>query len=213
MGPSVRHDHRMTAEHWEAAYRDASQHSWDQAAATVDLVLLEQVGLALEDSVVDVGGGDGAFVQTLLERGHRDLTVVDVADEALDAGRRRVGERQHEVDWVRSDIRTWEPHRTWRVWHDRAAFHFMTEEEDREGYRRALAGATSRGSLICVGTFAPDGPSHCSGLPVARYDPDHLAEALGGNQLDLDLMDSGHEDHETPGGAVQRFTWVMLSRR
>ncbi|MFA6297593.1 MAG: class I SAM-dependent methyltransferase [Nocardioides sp.] len=200
----------MTTEHWQAAYENATEHSWDQTGAGADLALLDEAGLHVDDSVIDVGGGDGAFSEALLRRGHQDLTVLDIASSALDAGRARLGEAQSRVQWISTDVRAWVPDRTWRIWHDRAAFHFLTTEDDRKGYRRALASATEAGSLVCVGTFAENGPTHCSGLPVARYSPEGLAEALRGGELDLDLLATGHEAHRTPHGATQEFAWVVL---
>jgi trans-aconitate methyltransferase len=202
----------MTAEHWQAAYEAADQHSWDQTTPTVDLELLDRGGLRSTDSVIDVGGGDGAFTQTLLARGHEDLTVLDIADSALDAGRRRLGAQRDTVDWVRADVRAWTPDRSWRSWHDRAAFHFLITEQDRADYRRALALATTTGSLVCVGTFADDGPTHCSGLPVARYTPGDLAAALRGDTLDLEPLSTAREGHRTPQGAEQPFVWALLRR-
>jgi trans-aconitate methyltransferase len=202
----------MTAEHWQAAYEAADQHSWDQTSPTVDLELLDQGGLGPADSVIDVGGGDGAFAQSLLARGHEDLTVLDIADSALDAGRHRLGVRREAVDWVRADVRAWTPDRTWRIWHDRAAFHFLTADQDRAAYRRALSLATAAESLVCVGTFADDGPTHCSGLPVARYTADGLVDAVRGDTLDLEPLSSARETHRTPHGTDQQFVWVLLRR-
>lgn len=202
----------MTAEHWQQAYENAAQHSWDQATAGADLSLLEQAGLSPEDSVIDVGGGDGAFTEALLHRGHVDLTVLDIARSALDAGRRRAGSSEEAVDWIRADVRTWRPERTWRVWHDRAAFHFLTSDEDRAAYGGAVALATAPGSLVCVGTFAEDGPTHCSGLPVERYTASRLGAELGGLVPGLEPVATADERHRTPTGAEQPFVWVLLRR-
>ena len=53
-------------------------------------------------------------------------------------------------------------------WHDRAAFHFLTADQDTylEVWKRTLV----PGGHAIIGTFAPDGPTGCSGLPVACYD-------------------------------------------
>lgn len=202
----------MTAEHWQAAYAAADQHSWDQTTPAVDLEMLDRGGLRPTDSVVDVGGGDGVFTQTLLARGHDDLTVLDIADSALDAGRQRLGAHRDTVVWIRADVRTWTPERSWRIWHDRAAFHFLTTDQDREEYRHALSLATAADSLVCVGTFADDGPTHCSGLPVARYTEADLVEVLRGDALDLEPLSTAREVHRTPQGAEQHFVWALLRR-
>jgi SAM-dependent methyltransferase len=203
----------VSAEHWQSAYETADQHSWDQQTPAVDLEMLVDAGMRPADAVVDVGGGDGAFTRALQERGHGDLTVLDIAEQALTAGRARLGDRHGEVTWIAADVRGWVPPRRWDVWHDRAVFHFLITDADRAGYRRALAAATGPGSLVCVGTFAEDGPTQCSGLPVARYDVTSLAEELRADGLvDLELVGTRRETHLTPRGTPQPFSWALMRR-
>jgi hypothetical protein len=63
---------------------------------------------------------------------------------------------------------------------------------------------------VVVGTFAAHGPTQCSGLPVTRYDADRLRDAVAAvSGVDWQLQTSAAEDHRTPAGAVQPFTWVV----
>jgi hypothetical protein len=117
------------------------------------------------------------------------------------------------VTWVVSDVRSWRPPRRYDCWHDRAVFHFLVDADDRAGYGAALGAGTAAGALAVVGTFAADGPQTCSGLPVARYDGDALRAALAAaSGVDWQPVDAADEEHRTPRGVVQPFTWVVLRR-
>ena len=58
-----------------------------------------------------------------------------------------------------------------------------------------------------IGTFASDGPTHCSGLPVQRHDSDDLVELLGGADA-VEVVAACREVHHTPSGAGQAFAWI-----
>jgi hypothetical protein len=199
--------------HWERVYRGGGAHSWDQHEPTVTLRLLENAGVRRDASVIDVGGGDGALTAALIRRGYGDLTVLDISEQGLAAGRRRVGSAAERVAWVVADVRSWRPRRTYGCWHDRAVFHFLVDPGDRAGYGLALWAGTGPGAVAVVGTFAADGPQMCSGLPVARYAAASLADTLRAvSDVDWQRQDEVSEEHHTPAGAVQPFTWVVLRR-
>jgi SAM-dependent methyltransferase len=200
-------------EHWDAVYRRHDVHSWDQARPTVALGLLDGVGVPADATVIDVGGGDGALAGALLDRGHTDITVVDLSAEALAAGRERLGAASDVVSWRVADIRRWRPERSFDLWHDRAVFHFLVDPADREAYGEAMRSGTAPGAVALIGTFAADGPTQCSGLPVSRYDADSLIDIVRrASGLDWRLLQSATEDHRTPSGALQPFTWIALRR-
>ena len=205
---------RSDPRHWDSVYRGGGAHSWDQQEPELTLELLDRAGIGPAASVVDVGGGDGALATALLRRGHRDVTILDISEQGLAEGRRRLGAAAADVRWLVTDVRTWTPRRTWDVWHDRALFHFLVDPEDRSHYGAALRRGTGPGSAALVGTFATDGPSTCSGLPVQRYDVDALIEEIvAASGVDWELALSAREEHRTPAGAIQPFTWVVLRRR
>src|SRR5207253_535409 len=131
---------------------------------------LARIGAKPSQSLVDIGGGASTLVDALLDRGWHDLTVVDIAAPALAASKARLGERADSVVWEAADIRSWSSGRSFDLWHDRAAFHFLTDAVDRVAYRRVLDEGTHAGSHVIIATFALDGPDKCSGLPVRRYD-------------------------------------------
>jgi 2-polyprenyl-3-methyl-5-hydroxy-6-metoxy-1,4-benzoquinol methylase len=197
--------------HWDAAYaRGPEAVSWFQEQAAVSLRLIDGLGLAAEAPVIDVGGGASPLAGALLDRGLRDITVLDISAHALSAARDRLGPRAAAVTWLQADLRTFTPARRYALWHDRAVLHFLTDPEDRRGYARCVADAVAPGGHAILATFALDGPERCSGLAVQRYDAAGLAALLGDR---FDLVADEREQHRTPGGATQRFTWIVARRR
>lgn len=199
------------ARHWDDRYASTADReaSWFQARPTASLELLAVAGAGPLSALVDVGGGDSRLVDHLLAGGWRDLTVLDVSAAALTRAQSRVGATAA-VSWVTADVRAWEPARTYDVWHDRAVFHFLVEAADRRAYVEKMRSALAPGGLVVVGTFAADGPTECSGLPVVRYDADSLVAALGDA---YDEVARRRDEHRTPLGAVQPFTWVAVRAR
>ena len=200
-----------SAARWDDAYRHGdTSRSWFQTQAVVSLRLLDATGVRPTDSVVDVGGGASTLVDALLERGHHDLTVLDISAEGMRTAQQRLGANASQVNWLDADLLTWTPNRTWHVWHDRAVLHFFATDADQQHYLHALDRGTMRGSVAVLATFAPDGPQQCSGLPVARYDVEQLTALLGPT---WDLLTKTREEHITPTGATQPFTWAAFRRR
>jgi trans-aconitate methyltransferase len=196
---------------WNDVYeRSPSELSWYQAEPVVSLELIDALGVERDESVVDIGGGASSLAGRLLERGFTDVTVVDVAQSALAKARGLLGDAAGEVTWLVQDVRRWQPDRRYSLWHDRALFHFLVEDADRRRYLDAVERALGAGGRVVIATFAPDGPERCSGMPVVRYDGAGLAAAFGPG---FELVHERREEHHTPRGAIQPFTWVALRRR
>lgn len=198
-------------DHWTHVYEEKAPTSvsWYQPTPEPSLRALRKFGASPSSSVVDVGGGASTLVDALLEQGWQDITVLDIAVPALDAAKARIGPLSDRIHWEVADITEWRPARKFGIWHDRAVFHFLTEPKQRVAYRRALKEGLTSGGLAIVATFALDGPEQCSGLPVQRYDPANLADALGQS---LQLIEGWREEHVTPWGAKQSFNWCAFRR-
>jgi 2-polyprenyl-3-methyl-5-hydroxy-6-metoxy-1,4-benzoquinol methylase len=197
--------------HWERVYTTKGERevSWFQENPVPSLELIGLAGLPTDAAVIDIGGGASRLVDALAERKIGKITVLDLSAVALDAARERLGEKGADVKWVVADVTTWEPSQTYDLWHDRAAFHFLTDASDRSAYVGNLKKAVRPGGHVIIGTFALDGPERCSGLPIMRYDAGVLGAILG---IEFDLMDSRRHDHTTPWGAVQRFQFSTFRR-
>ena len=201
-------DTEIRATHWDDRYRSAGAErvSWFEPEPQQSLALLEMVGAGPSSSVIDIGGGASLLAGRLVEQGYVDVSVLDISQEALDVAEARMA-RPDAVTWIKADLLGWVPDRRWHVWHDRAVFHFLTEEGDRATYRSLLRRAVEPGGAAIIATFGEDGPTSCSGLPVARYSPKQLIAEIGPGFTEIS---SGGFDHVTPAGSTQKFTWVAL---
>lgn len=204
-------DPSTTTAHWDGAYARGEQTlSWYAPSAAGSVRLINAADVPSSAAVIDIGGGTCRLIDALIERGFEDLSVLDVSEAALVETQRRLAAHAAKVHWLVQDIRDWRPHQTYGLWHDRAVFHFQANHADRDAYLAALNAGTAPGSVAVFGTFAPDGPTSCSGLPVQRYSPEQLAVTLG-DQWQLESAED--EQHTTPTGTVQSFSWAVLRRR
>ncbi|HET7601397.1 MAG TPA: class I SAM-dependent methyltransferase [Gemmatimonadales bacterium] len=197
-------------EHWEQVYRTRApeQVSWYQPAARTSLALIRRVAPAIGAAILDVGGGASRLVDGLLDAGYRDITVLDLAADALAAARSRIGDRASQVRWIAADIvSAGLPGAAYDIWHDRAVFHFLTDAADRVRYVAQVKQALKPGGHLLMATFALDGPPRCSGLDVVRYSAQSLRDELGPG---FDLVDTVREEHQTPSGAIQRFQYSLF---
>lgn len=198
--------------HWENVYatKGEDQVSWFQETPAPSLELIELVGAVGSSGIIDIGGGASRLADWLVAKGYEDVTVLDLSAAALASARSRMGDRADRVTWIAADVTAWEPSRTYDVWHDRAAFHFLTEPNDKIAYVARLRRALRPGGHAIIGTFAPDGPERCSGLVVSRYDADSLATTLGQG---FELIDARRHEHTTPWGATQKFQFSTFRRQ
>ena len=198
------------AEHWDSVYLSSTVHSWTEQYPADSMRMLESAGVCATDSVIDIGGGDSRLAATLLTAGYRDVSVLDVSSRVIATEQGQVTNGSGVIEWITADVRCWVPRRARDVWHDRAVFHFLTEPADQRRYIQVLESGIRPGGAVVIGTFAPEGPTHCSGLPVARYSAKSLLAALGPG------FDPIHTDcmlHTTPNGVTQSFTWVAAQRK
>lgn len=205
-------EHMQSKEHWERVYtrKDPTGVSWFQEHAGQSIELIRQTGVASDAAIIDVGGGASTLVDDLLAAGYTDLTVLDLSDTALSAAKARLGERENLVSWLVGDVTQLElPIHAYDVWHDRAVFHFLTTQEERDAYIQSVLRAVKPGGSVIVATFAEDGPEQCSGLPVMRYSAEALHAEFG---APFTLLRKEREEHLTPVGTVQRFIYCLCRK-
>jgi SAM-dependent methyltransferase len=197
--------------HWENVYTTKGENevSWYQQSPAPSFELIMQAGATHASAIIDIGGGASRLVDHLVDQGFEDITVLDLSAAALEAARRRLESRADRVHWIVADATAWEPVKAYDIWHDRAAFHFLTDENDRAAYIARLARGVKAGGHAIIGTFALDGPEKCSGLPVARYDSASLTLALGS---EFRLVDTRRHEHATPWGSRQMFQFSVFRR-
>jgi SAM-dependent methyltransferase len=197
--------------HWETVYitKGEKEVSWFQENPALSLELIDLAQLTPESAIVDIGGGASRLVDCLLARGFENVTVLDVSQSALGAAKARLGDLAEKVQWLVADVTTWEPPQTYDLWHDRAAFHFLTDDAARSAYVGRLKKALKPTGHVIIGTFALDGPERCSGLPVTRHDAGSLARTLG---PEFQLINTRPHEHVTPWGSRQQFQFSIFRR-
>lgn len=199
---------------WEDAYRNKlpSERSWTQDIPSESLQYIDQLSLPCSTPIVDIGGGSSHLAEQLLHKNFADISVLDISKSALQESKLRVEELhpdQKMIQWIAADITTWSPPRTYGLWHDRAVFHFLVDTQQQQQYVRTVENATQSGAHVIMSTFAMDGPEMCSGLPVQRWSSLSLAAMFADN---FSTLESRVQQHITPWGSTQSFTWLVLRR-
>jgi ubiquinone/menaquinone biosynthesis C-methylase UbiE len=197
--------------HWDNVYikKDETEVSWFQENPAQSLELIAEVGASPDTIIIDIGGGASRLVDSLVAKGFRAVTVLDLSEAALKTAQARLGRRAASVRWVVADVTTWEPSQEYDIWHDRAAFHFLIDEKDRAAYVKRLRRALKVGGHAIIATFALEGPEKCSGLPVMRYDATSLGQTLG---PEFKLEHTLRHEHATPWGSHQAFQFSVFRR-
>lgn len=196
--------------HWEKVYATKQPHevSWTQEVPRSSLDLIQDLGLALDARIIDIGGGDSRLVDHLLERGYMNVSVLDISGEALQRAQQRLGEKAAQVTWIESDILDFQPQGQYDLWHDRAAFHFLTTTAQIQQYVERVNAAARQ--YLVLGTFSDEGPLKCSGLEVRRYDEEGLQAQF---QAQFAALRCFKEDHTTPFQTQQNFLFCSFQRR
>ena len=196
--------------HWEIVYETKNQDevSWTQEIPKTSLAFIHSFGLDKSAKIIDIGGGDSKLVDHLLDQGFENISVLDISEKALEKARIRLGEKAKKVTWIVSDILDFEPTETYDVWHDRAAFHFLTTREEIAKYKSTVNKAGD--GFLIIGIFSENGPLKCSGLEISQYSEEKLTLTFEDN---FDKIDSVLEDHQTPFGTTQNFLFCSFKNR
>jgi SAM-dependent methyltransferase len=195
--------------HWEKVYQTKAPDavSWFAPHLETSLKLIEKAIPDKESTIIDVGGGEATLVDDLLARGYQNISVLDISQTAIDVAKNRIGEAEKYVQWYCADITSVElPESYFDVWHDRAVFHFLTEETQRMRYVEQVMRSVKHGGSVIISTFGPEGPEKCSGLDVVRYDSENLHGQFGKT---FKLINSTTELHQTPMGTTQQFLYCF----
>ena len=194
-------------EHWDSVYgkKAPEEVSWYRPHLERSLEFIVGAGLSQDAAILDVGGGASTLVDDLLERGYRNVSVLDISENAIARAKARLGARAGSVTWIVADITEADlPQHRYDFWHDRAVFHFLREEAARAKYVAAVRRALKPDGHIVVATFGPSAPEQCSGLPVMRYTAEGIHSQFGG---EFRKVGSTREIHKTPWGTEQEFVY------
>lgn len=201
-----------TKKHWDTIYetRKESEVSWFQPYPKTSIEFLELFDLPLDANIIDIGGGDSHFVDVLLEKGYKNIWVLDISVKAIEKAKQRLGDKAALVHWIVSDITEFEPTARFDFWHDRAAFHFLTTEDKINRYVSIAQNAIRPKGILILGTFSEEGPSRCSGLDIVQYSESSMSARF---ETAFERIKCIHEDHLTPFNTVQNFLFCSFRKR
>lgn len=196
--------------HWNRIYAAKASHelTWAQEVPQVSLDFIASFDLPKNARIIDIGGGDSKLVDHLLKLGYSDLTVLDISEQSLERAKKRLGEDAIKIKWIVGDVREFSCDRSYDLWHDRAAFHFLVSEEEVRTYLK-MVGRCVSGYMI-LGTFSITGPTKCSGLPVHQYSDEQLTKLF---MEEFSKVRCINIDHITPAKAVQNFTFCSFRKK
>ena len=194
--------------HWENIYstKQLYEVSWYQPTPETSLNFIKELNIPKTASIIDIGGGDSFLVDNLLRLGYQNITVLDISKKAIERAKLRLGEKTENVKWIEADASNFTPTETYDLWHDRAAFHFLTDENEIENYLKSAKKAVKKEGSMIIGTFSNDGPKKCSGIEITQYSEESLPKIFSEfNKLDCQII-----EHETPFNTVQHFIFCTF---
>jgi len=197
--------------HWEQIYqtKKPDEVSWYQPMPTTSLSFFEQYNTPKEAKIIDIGGGDSLLVDNLLDRGYKDITVLDISEVSLERAKSRLGERSELVKWIVADAATFKPTERYDFWHDRAAFHFLTKEDEIQNYINTVQQGINPAGILVLGTFSEQGPKKCSGIEIKQYSETSMTDRLQGFFEKIKCITV---EHKTPFDTIQQFIFCSFRK-
>jgi len=198
--------------HWENIYntKDISTVSWYQTKPSKSLDLIAEFNLDKDAAIIDIGGGDSFLPDFLLKLGYSNISVLDISEKAIENAKIRLGEDAEKIKWIVSDITKFTPSEKYDLWHDRAAFHFLTDDQEIENYVQLVSKSLKPNASLIIGTFSENGPTKCSGIEIKQYSQENLIQLFSAG---FEKLQCENVDHETPSGALQNFTFCTFRKR
>ncbi len=198
-------------EHWESIYSNKKMNevSWFQQEPTTSVSLIQKNTQSKNDAIIDIGGGDGFLVDNLLALGYTNITVLDISANAINKAKERLGINTDKVKWIVSDITEFIPAEKYDIWHDRAVFHFLNQQNDIEYYKVLVNKYICDNGHLILATFADDGPEKCSGLEVCKYSEEGMKNIFS---IAFKVIESFKYKHLTPFGTIQNFIFSVFSK-
>ena len=202
----------MKSKHWNEIYDQKSDQevSWFQDIPTSSLALIDELKLKFEDGIIDIGAGNSRLVDSLLSRGFHNISILDISAVAIENSRTRLGENSKSIKFITSDVTKFAPKEDYKLWHDRATFHFLTTSEEIESYLEVANRAISDEGFLIVSTFSKTGPDKCSGLPISKYSEFDLKTLFEKYFSNIRCFE---DKHSTPWGTNQDFVYCGFKKR
>tara|TARA_B100001287_G_scaffold265695_1_gene258867 strand:- start:116 stop:730 length:615 start_codon:yes stop_codon:yes gene_type:complete len=195
--------------HWENIYltKKIDGVSWYEKNPNQSLKLIKKYSIGNSDKVIDVGCGKSFLADNLLKMGYKNISLLDISSNALNEVDKRL--KSNDVNFIETNILDFTSDDNFDIWHDRAVFHFITEEKKIKKYVTQCNKYLNNGGFLIIGTFAEDGPLKCSGLKIKRYSINDLVNLFKGN---FRLIEGFNNSHQTPFNTEQKFSICIFQK-
>lgn len=196
--------------HWDNIYstKKLNEVSWYQPTPETSLSLIKELNIPKTASIIDIGGGDSFLIDNLLELGYENLTLLDISKKAIERAKLRIGKKSEQVQWIEADVSEFNPTEVYDLWHDRAAFHFLTDEQEIINYLKAAEKGVKQSGNMIIGTFSTEGPKKCSGIEITQYSQESLVKRFESFQkLNCKII-----EHQTPFNSTQSFVFCTFRK-
>lgn len=184
--------------------------SWYQSTPETSLEFLNQSNITTTAKIIDIGGGDSFLVDHLLDLGYKDISVLDISEASIERARKRLGDKGKNVKWIIEDATTFKPTEKYDFWHDRAAFHFLTDKQEISGYLKTAQENITPTGVMVIGTFSEKGPKKCSGVEVKQYSENSMNDRL---KMFFEKIKCLTVDHRTPFDTIQNFVFCSFKKK
>ncbi len=197
--------------HWENVYqtKQPKEVSWYQPTPKTSLGFIKQFKVPTTAKIIDIGGGDNFLIDNLLDKGFQDITVLDISQVAIDRAKQRLGDKAKNVKWIVADAATFKPTEKYDFWHDRATFHFLTDEQEIKNYIDTARQNINQAGILVIGTFSEQGPKKCSGIEIKQYSETTMVDRL---KMFFEKIKCITVDHKTPFDTIQNFVFCSFRK-
>ncbi len=199
-------------EHWENVFatKQENEVSWFQKLPQTSLDFISKLNISKQSKIIDIGGGDSYLIDELLEQGFENVTLLDISSKAIERIKTRLGTKADKVTFIVADILDFMPTESYDFWHDRASFHFLTEQNQIEKYASLVSKAIAKNGKMVIGTFSENGPKKCSGLDITQYSESKIKAVF---ESEFQLIECITEDHQTPFDTFQNFIFCSFKKK
>ena len=198
--------------HWENVFATKSETevSWYQQKPETSIRFFTDNNISKTAKIIDIGGGDSYLIDNLLEMGFTNLSLLDISENAINRIKHRLGDKAKNVVFIVSDVLDFQPKITFDVWHDRASFHFLTDENEIKLYQSLVTNLISENGYLFLGAFSENGPLKCSGLEITQYSETKLQSIFG---TAFEKLKCFIENHKTPFDTMQNFIFCTFKKK
>ena len=198
-------------DHWENVFATKGEQevSWFQPYPESSIEFIELFRMPTDANIIDVGGGDSRFVDALIDKGYKNIWLLDISANAIERAKKRLAGKDAGVNYIVCDVIDFKPEVEFDFWHDRAAFHFLTSENAIDRYVSIAEKSIRKDGYLILGTFSEKGPTKCSGLDIKQYNEAGMSSRF---EAFFDRIKCIEVEHHTPFNTIQNFLFCSFKK-